>query len=50
MPLNRYDLTGEYDNEINFVANFFEDNAPLKVHCDKFEPGLLGGAINLCPH
>ncbi len=39
VPLNRYDPTGEYDNEINFVANFFEDNAPLRVHCDKFEPG-----------
>lgn len=39
VPTNHYDPTGEYDNVINFVANFHKTNKVLKVHCDKFNPG-----------
>lgn len=39
VPTNYYDPTGEYDNEINFVGNFFQSNEVTKVHCDKFNPG-----------
>lgn len=49
VPTNYYDPTGEYDNVINFVSNFGKSNTPMKVHCDKFNPGrhsseLLAGA------
>ena len=39
VPTSRYDETGEYDNVINFVVDFFSGNEVLKVHCDEFEPG-----------
>lgn len=39
VPTNYYDPTGQYDNEINFVGNFLQDNTVTKVHCDKFNPG-----------
>ncbi len=39
VPTCRYDLTGEYDNVINFVVDFFKDNQPLAQHCDEFDPG-----------
>lgn len=40
VPVNRYDPTGHYDNVINFVANFLHDNGTMRVHCDKFHPGV----------
>lgn len=40
VPVNRYDPTGEYDNVINFVANFTASNEVRRVHCDKFHPGV----------
>lgn len=40
VPVNNYDPLGNYDNEINFVANFFNDNKKIKIHCDKFNPGI----------
>jgi len=40
VPVNRYDPTGEYDNVINFTANFFRKRDVIKVHCDKFNPGV----------
>ncbi len=44
VPVCDYDPTGEYDNEINFLMDFWLDQAmptvPKKVHCDKFNPGL----------
>ncbi len=44
VPVCDYDPTGEYDNEINFMMDFWLDNAmptvPKKVNCDKFNPGL----------
>lgn len=39
VPTCYYDPTGEYDNTINFVCNFFQNNRPTLVHCDKFNPG-----------
>lgn len=39
VPTCRYDETGEYDNVINFVVDFYNDNHPQKQHCDEFEPG-----------
>ncbi len=53
VPTCRYDQTGEYDNVINFVVDFFKDNQPLAQHCDEFEPGkhsstlLTDAAIDL---
>ena len=40
VPTNRYDPTGEYDNVINFTANFSTQNKTMRVHCDKFNPGV----------
>ena len=40
VPVNEYDPTGEFDNEINFVMDFWLTNQPQKVHCDKFNPGI----------
>ena len=39
VPTNYYDPTGKYDNVINFVANWEGNNKPIRVHCDKFNPG-----------
>lgn len=39
LPTCRYDETGEYDNVINFVVDFYNDNHPQAQHCDEFEPG-----------
>ena len=39
VPTCCYDPTGQYDNEVNFVVNFFQENQPLTIHCDKFTPG-----------
>ncbi len=53
VPTCRYDPTGEYDNVINFVVDFFNDNTPLAQHCDEFDPGkhsstlLTDAAIDL---
>ncbi len=53
VPTCRYDPTGQYDNVVNFVVDFFHGNEPLKQHCDEFEPGkhsselLTDAAISL---
>ncbi len=53
VPTCRFDPTGRYDNVINFVVDFYNDNAPSKQHCDEFEPGrhsselLTDSAIDL---
>lgn len=40
VPTCYYDPTGKYDNVINFVMNFYGNNKPTKIHCDKFNPGV----------
>lgn len=40
VPVCAYDPTGEYDNEINFVADFAHNNKPRLIHCDTFNPGI----------
>ncbi len=53
VPTCRYDPTGKYDNVINFVVDFYNDNHPQSQHCDEFDPGkhsstlLTDAAINL---
>jgi arylsulfatase A-like enzyme len=53
VPTCRYDPTGEYDNVINFVVDFYSDNHPQAQHCDEFDPGkhsstlLTDAAIDL---
>ncbi len=39
VPTCTYDATGEYDNVIDFVMDFFHNNETTKMHCDKFNPG-----------
>lgn len=39
VPTCRYDPTGQYDNVVNFVVDFFHKNQPLRQHCDEFVPG-----------
>ncbi len=39
VPTCRYDPTGKYDNVINFVVDFYNDNHPQEQHCDEFDPG-----------
>lgn len=40
VPTCYFDPTGQYDNTINFVVDFRRENAPWKIHCDKFNPGV----------
>lgn len=40
VPLCNYDPLGNYDNRINFVANFFESNKKIEINCDYFKPGV----------
>lgn len=40
VPVCRYDPTGEYDNVINFTADFCHTNQVRRVHCDHFNPGV----------
>lgn len=53
VPTCRFDPTGEYDNVINFVVDFYGDNHPQEQHCDEFDPGkhsstlLTDAAIDL---
>lgn len=39
VPVCRFDPTGEYDNVINFTADFCHTNRVRRVHCDQFHPG-----------
>ncbi len=39
VPTCHYDETGEYDNVIDFVMDFFNHNITTKMNCDKFNPG-----------
>lgn len=45
VPTNYYDPTGEYDNVINFVADFRYHNKVEEVHCDKFNPGIHSSTL-----
>ncbi len=39
VPTCRFDQTGQYDNVINFVVDFYKENRPQLQHCDEFDPG-----------
>jgi arylsulfatase A-like enzyme len=40
VPVCRYDPTGQYDNVINFVSDFYHGKDVTKIHCDAFNPGV----------
>ena len=40
VPVCRYDPTGEYDNVINFTADFLHKNQNMRIRCDKFNSGV----------
>ncbi|MCC2685455.1 MAG: sulfatase [Paenibacillaceae bacterium] len=39
VPLNHYDPTGTYDNEIPFIHNHRQSNHAMNTHCDYFSAG-----------
>lgn len=45
VPTCTYDPTGEYDNVIKFVANFYKSKDDMKVHCDRFHPGVHSSTL-----
>ncbi len=40
VPVCKLDPTGEYDNVINFVSDFYRSNDVIRINCDKFNPGV----------
>lgn len=40
VPTCRYDPTGEYNHEIHYTPNFFQDNHPIRRKCDKLNQGI----------
>ena len=45
VPVCHYDATGEYDNVIDFVVDFWNTNEVTKVHCDAFNPGVHSSTL-----
>ena len=45
VPLNRYDPTGEYDTEVNFISDFRHGKQTEKIRCDHFYPGVHSSTI-----
>ncbi len=39
VPTNHYDPSGEYDNKVDFVVNFFQSGDVLTMRCNKYNPG-----------
>ncbi|WP_169310041.1 sulfatase-like hydrolase/transferase [Parasphaerochaeta coccoides] len=40
VPVCKHDPTGEYDNVINFVMDFYNAKDVTKIYCDSFNPGI----------
>jgi arylsulfatase A-like enzyme len=40
VPTCKLDPTGEYDNVINFVTDFYRSKDVMRINCDKFNPGV----------
>lgn len=45
VPVCHYDKTGEYDNVVDFVVDFWHTNSIEKIHCDKFNPGIHSSTL-----
>jgi arylsulfatase A-like enzyme len=45
VPTCKYDPTGEYDNVINFVADFYHNKDVIKINCDTFNPGVHSSTL-----
>lgn len=45
VPVSYFDPTGQYDNEINFVADFAHNHIPRRIHCDKFNAGVHSSTL-----
>lgn len=45
VPLSEYDPSGNYDNVINFIADFMHGKQIRQVHCDHFMPGVHSSQI-----
>lgn len=45
VPTCDYDVTGEYDNVVNFVVDFWKSNQITKINCDRFNPGVHSSTL-----
>lgn len=45
VPVCDYDPSGEYDNVVSFVADFYHSKETTRVHCDRFHPGVHSSTL-----
>ena len=45
VPVCNYDITGQYDNVIDFVCDFYHSNQTTPINCDKFHPGVHSSTL-----
>ena len=39
VPTCSYDASGQYDNQVNVISNFYMSNRSESIHCDAIQPG-----------
>lgn len=45
VPVCRYDPSGQYDNVVNFVMDFYHSHDTTQIHCDEFKPGVHSSTL-----